>query len=93
MQKIRALLEVTNGQFTDTTIPPAEVPPLANAVAKLRKHENKRSDWVTSTGLAAKRLAIRSWYENTLLTSSYEDKIERGLEDMMHTPRRQTSNL
>ena len=89
---VRRLLTATNGEFTESTLPPAEVPALATAVARLRPADSKRADKVPNN-LQGKRLAVRAWYEESLLASSYERQASKGLSDMMHTPRPQSSEL
>ena len=65
LQKIRELLEQTGGKFTETTIPTADVPPLASAVAELRRQfDNRRAGSLGSSGLQGKRVAIQEWYES-----------------------------
>ena len=73
---LRALLEATDGEWTEATIPTAEVPPLASAVVSLLQAENRRADHLGMGGLQGKRLAIRSWYEIELERERRETAID-----------------
>jgi len=64
LERVRALVEKTGGQFVESTIPTVEVPPLASAVLRLRELQNRRTDALRAPGLQGKRLSIQSWYES-----------------------------
>ena len=64
LERVRALVEKTGGQFVESTIPTVEVPPLASAVLRLRELQNRRTDALRAPGLQGKRLSIQTWYES-----------------------------
>ena len=71
LERVRALVESTGGKFVESTIPTAEVPPLASAVLRLRELQNKRTDTLKKVGLQGKRVAIQEWYEGAVAAAGH----------------------